>query len=120
MLKSIVGALPRPGALFFADLRDEGQGPDPNALRGGAWALSKEMESFVGGIEKIEGVPVDRGAVPALLSRALEWAREKDGRTLVVAGSLYLVGAVRPHFIPPAEGVLFSGNERDLPLTEGS
>lgn len=120
MLKAIASAAQRPGALFFADLRDEGQGPDPNALRGRSWASSKEMESFVGGIEKIEGVPVDRGAVPALLERALDWAREKDGRTLVVAGSLYLVGAVRPYFIPPAEGVLFSGNERDLPLTEGS
>ncbi len=120
MLKSIVGALPKPGALFFADLGEEGKGADRKALGRRSWTSPAEMERFVGGIEEAGGVPVVRGSLPALLDRVLDWARERDGRVVVVAGSLYLVGAVRPRFVAPSEGVLFSGNERDLPLTEGA
>lgn len=98
-------------ALFFPE-----QG-NAEAVRG-QWAEAREMESYSRGLWEETAIRIERGAQERLLDQAVRWAEMEPARVLVVSGSLYLVGAVRPRFIPAPSSVLFSGNERDRPLSE--
>ena len=84
----------------------------------GQWAEAREMESYARALWEETNVRIERGAQESLLDQAVRWAEAAPARVLVVSGSLYLVGEVRPRFVTAPPPVLFSGNERDRPLSE--
>ncbi|MGC8529141.1 MAG: bifunctional folylpolyglutamate synthase/dihydrofolate synthase [Leptospirillia bacterium] len=96
-------------ALFF---------PEEGKERGGSWAEAQEMESYARGLWGEGEIRIVRGRHESLLDQAWLWTEADVARVLVVSGSLYLVGAVRPRFLSDPPPVLFSGNERDRPLSE--
>ena len=107
---------PEGKAFFFTDSPNRGVSPLP---LDGDWVAPsqmvqalKSMDRFVPGFCEIR-----EGERDTLLGEAMEWAMAKGNRVLVVTGSLYLVGAVRPFFKPSSEPPFFSPNERDLPGT---
>ncbi len=100
------------GAFFLPDA-SLGEAP-----AGGRWASARDMEGQVRGMWGELDPCIERGGREDLLEKALDWSRASPDRVLVVTGSLYLLGAIRPRFIPPSGPVLFSGNERDRPLSE--
>lgn len=112
MLTLVHHASTSSGAFFFPDEAVA------HSQTGGGWASAQEMENHIRGAWGKSGPWVERGEREELLRKALRWSRESSQRVLVVTGSLYLVGAVRPYFIPPSAPVIFSGNERDRPLSE--
>ena len=111
MLELIHGSPISSQALFFPEEKDE------RGL-GGQWAEAREMESYARGLWGEAELQIDRGRQASLLDQALRWTEADSARVLVVSGSLYLVGAVRPRFLSDPPPVLFSGNERDRPLSE--
>ncbi len=85
----------------------------------GAWVPPSQMAEVLRSMNLLQPgrLEIREGDRDTLLEEAIEWAMAKENRVLVVTGSLYLVGAVRPFFRPLSEPPLFSSNERDLPGT---
>ncbi len=107
---------PEGNAFFFTESPDGGM-PPPSAV--GAWAspsqMARTLREWSTAISR--SCEIREGGWDALLGEAMDWAKAKETRILVVTGSLYLVGAIRTFFHPPSDPPLFSSNERDLPGT---
>ena len=106
-------------AFFFPDTPRNPKFPLP---ADGSWVPPGQMVQMVRTQVKPGKDPVEirEGGREALFQEALAWANATPNRTLVVTGSLYLVGSIRRFLVPTPDPPLFSLNERDLPGTDHS
>ncbi len=101
-------------AFFFPDVPKHSKSTLP---ADGSWVSPDQMAQMLRTLGKPGNDPVEiqDGGREALFQEALAWANAGSHRTLVVTGSLYLVGYLRSFLVPTPDSPLFSLNERDLP-----